>query len=194
MQSTTFYTKKSIRIGYRGCIFHSLMELRYALSIEDDNWFLREHIPIWYDPKTFLPTSYIRETTKKYTPNFLIRNKANGNAWLVELKPKGFDDDMQISIRTRVAENYIRAQNIDWKFKIIYDDEIILTPDKEEKFRNLRRNISAFNFTRHMEMVDKKFNSNHKSFFKTIPSFKGNMTSFDYVKFVKYGSSAGEVL
>ncbi len=61
-------------VDYNGCLFHSFTELRYALMIEDEFAFLREGIEIYYDPKIQQSTLYIHEQTKKYTPDFLIRN------------------------------------------------------------------------------------------------------------------------
>jgi len=160
MQSTTFQYKKSLQIGYRGCLFHSLIELKYTL----------------------------REFIKKYVPDFLIRNKADNSAWLIELKPKGFNDAEQVVIRTRVAENYIREKKLDWKFRFVYDDEIKLCTEKHYKFMNLRNNISSFDFKRKMEYIDKKFNNNQRNYFKTIPGQREkNMTPSEYAKLVKYG-------
>jgi len=61
-----------------------------------------------------LPTNYIRESTRKYTPDFLIRNKWNNKAFLIELKPGGFRNEVQIKVRKQVAENYIKSKNTDW--------------------------------------------------------------------------------
>jgi len=190
MQTDYFHYKKSRQAGYLSCRFHSLLELKFVLSIEDSWCFLREHISIYYDPTTFLPTSYIRETTKKYTPDFLIRNKEDNRAYLIELKPREFQNARQINIRTRVADNYIRIQKADWIYKVIYDDEIILSNAKHQKFMLLRANTRAFNFRRHMENLDKKFNISKINYFKTIPDHKEKgMNPADYAKFVKYGFS-----
>ncbi|HUZ61432.1 MAG TPA: hypothetical protein VMU83_21835 [Hanamia sp.] len=44
----------------------------------------------------------------------------------MEVKPPGFENHPQLLLRKEVAENYIRWKNYDWKFKVIFDDEIIL--------------------------------------------------------------------
>jgi hypothetical protein len=35
-----------------------------------------------------------------------------------------------------VAENYIRWKNYDWKYKVVFDDEIILTAKQLEQFED----------------------------------------------------------
>lgn len=150
---------------------------------------MREHVIIWYNSKTLLPTNYIRENTKKYIPDFLIRNKENNTAYLVELKPAEFNDEEQIKLRTSVAENYIREQKLDWQFKVIYGDQINLSAAKHKKFMELRNRIEGFNFMRRMEYLDKKFNSANVNYFKTIPLHTGNISRSDYAKLVKFGDS-----
>lgn len=48
-------------------------------------------VPIWYHPITYALTDYHREGIKTYTPDFLIRHKGNGQAYLIELKPTGYN-------------------------------------------------------------------------------------------------------
>ena len=146
MEANPFQYKDAIHIGYRSCKFDSLLELKFVLSIEDQWYFLREHIVIFYDPKTFLPTDYIRETTRKYTPDFLIRDKKNNKAFLIELKPRAFRNEIQTFVRKQVAENYIKAKQVDWIYKVVYDDEIVLSEEQKEKLASLRTRINAFNF------------------------------------------------
>ena len=166
MQTNSFQYKNPIQIGYRSCKFDSLLELKFVLSIEDDWCFLREHIPIYYDPKTFLPVNYIRETTKKYTPDFLIRNKEDNRAYLIELKSIEFRNEPKTNVRKHVAENYIRCQKSDWTYKVVYDDEIILSQAQQKKLMSLRSSISAFNFKCHIDNLDKKWNSYKNELFQ----------------------------
>lgn len=62
-----------------------------------------------------MPTSYIRKCHRRYTPDFLIRRKETGKAFLVEVKPRGFENHPQLLLRQEVPENYIRWKNYDWK-------------------------------------------------------------------------------
>ncbi len=188
MQTKDFHYKKAFKIGYRGCCFHSLLELKFALSIEDEYSFLREHIQIWYEPKTLLPTNYLKETTKRYTPDFLMRNKINNKAYLVELKPRAFETCTTVRLYKQVAENYILHHQYDWQFKIIYDDEITLTQCQKQKFEELRNTVPSFAGKLKMQDIDKRYNSNKINYFRTIPSRRGeNMTSNEYARCVKYG-------
>jgi len=189
METNSFQYKDVIRIGYRCCKFDSLLELKFVLSIEDNWYFLREHIVIFYDPKTLLPTSYIRENTKKYTPDFLIRNKSNNKAFLIELKPGEFRNEVQIKVRKQVAENYIKNKNADWIYKVIYDDEIILSRQQQEKLASLRARINAFNLKCHIAYLDKKWNITKRNYFKTIPGGRKGVSAAAYTKFVKYGNT-----
>jgi hypothetical protein len=191
MESNSFQYKDAIQIGYRSCKFDSLLELKFTLSIEDNWYFLREHIVIYYDPKTFLPTNYIRDTTRKYTPDFLIRNNENNKAFLIELKPRAFRNEIQTMLRKQVAENYIKSKKLDWIYKVVYDDEIILSREQQEKFSSLRAGINAFNFKWHFDNLDKKWNITKRNYFKTIPGGRKGINPAVYAKLVKYGMNLG---
>lgn len=107
----TFEYKKSVPLIYWGCCFDSLLELKYALSIQSEYEFLRAHIPIYYDPKTKMPTNYIRGNIRRYTPDFLIRHKQTKKAYLIELKPRAFNNHEQLAGRREIAEKYIQWKN-----------------------------------------------------------------------------------
>ena len=66
---------RSHKIVHWGCAFDSLTELKYAISIMEEYEFLRARVTIYYHPGTKLPTDYIRECHRHYTPDFLIRHK-----------------------------------------------------------------------------------------------------------------------
>ena len=97
----------------------------------------RNQFQIYYDPKTKLPTNEITERIKKYTPDFLFRDTRDNKAFLIELKPRAFEKYGEPGLIKEIAENYIRWQQVDWTFKIIYDDEIFLTHAQKEKFNAL---------------------------------------------------------
>src|SRR5690349_9958059 len=121
-----FHYGKSFRMAYWGCSFDSMLELKFAISIQDDYEFIRNRVIIFYHHGSNKPTSYIRQGIRRYTPDFLIRHRLTGEAYLVEIKPRAAQCDPQLDIRKKVAENYITWKGYDWRFKTVFDDEIIL--------------------------------------------------------------------
>lgn len=115
-----------------GCSFDSLTELKYAMSIMENYHFLRSPVSIYYQPGTKITIKKIRNCHLRYTPDFLIRHKQTLEALLVEIKPRVFQNHPQLALRKAVAENYIARKNLDWKYIIIFDDEIIL--DEQQLF------------------------------------------------------------
>ncbi len=132
----TFKYGKSFKIINWGCQFDSLLELKYAISIQDEYEFLRSRVTIYYHHGNFRPTDYIREGVRHYTPDFLIRHKKTAESFLVEIKPRAAQNDAQLIIRKEVAENYIRWKHYDWKFKVVFDDQIVLTGEEFAVFRD----------------------------------------------------------
>lgn len=161
MPSTNFRYRRSYKIIYRGC-------------------------QIYYDPKTKLPTNEITERIKKYTPDFLFRDTRDNKAFLIELKPRAFEKNGEPGLIKEIAENYIRWQQVDWKFKIIYDDEIFLTHAQKEKFNALCKDIPRASWKVKMRETHRRYNGNCINFFNHIPVHKGDSKN-DTVKFVKYG-------
>ena len=104
----TFNYSGSHKIIYWAVEFDSLLELKYALSIQGEYEFLRSHIPVYYDPVTKRPTNYIRSNIRRYTPDFLIRHKETKQAFWIEIKPRAFTDHAQLDLRKEVAERYIQ--------------------------------------------------------------------------------------
>jgi hypothetical protein len=131
---STFYKKCALGFTYWGCSFDSLLELKYAISIASDYEFLRATIHIFYNRKTRETSDYIREGFRRYVPDFLVRHKITGEAWLVEIKPEGFDDVAELELRKAVAENYIRRKKLDWKYKVVYGNEITLDENGQRLF------------------------------------------------------------
>jgi hypothetical protein len=175
-----FRYRKSFKIIYRNCCFHSLLELKYVISIEDTCSFIREHIQIWYDPKTEMPTDYIREDITKYTPDFLIRNYSSNKAWLVEIKPRAFQHCGQLTLRRQVAENYIKWKKMDWSFAAVFDDEIILSPQQQKRFEDLCKLKSQSAFKLQFEKMNNRYDRSQPRLFRTVPENT-------LVQFVKYG-------
>jgi TnsA endonuclease N terminal len=129
-----FEYRKSTKLICWGGSFDSLTELKFALSVREEYAFIRGRVTIHYHPGTKQPTDYIRECHRHYTPDFLIRHKQTGEAFLVEIKPRAFQGDPQLDLRKQVAENYIQWKNYDWKYKVVFDDEIRLTTAQLEEF------------------------------------------------------------
>jgi len=163
-----FQYKKSYRIIYWGCCFDSLLELKYAISISDEYEFMHARIPVYYDLKTKRPTDYIRDCTRRYTPDFLIRHKITGEAFWVEIKPKNFDGYEQLSLRKIVAENFIAWKNFDWKFKVVFGDEIVLNKKQQELFEELCRLKSKSAYKVHFQKLNNQFDRSAPSLF--VPS------------------------
>ena len=176
-----FKYKKSYKMIYQHCCFDSLLELKYAISIEQEYEYLRAHIPIYYDPKTNYPTDYLKETTRKYTPDFLIRNKITHKASFVELKPRAFENNPQLDLRRAIAEKYIRWKGMDWSFAVVFDDEIKLTLLQQKKFRDLCDLKSKSAYKIQFEKMNNRYDRSQPKFFRTVPDNT-------LVQFVKYGS------
>ncbi len=176
----TFKYGVSHKIIYWGCLYDSLLELKYAISIRDDYEFLRAHIPIYFNPVTNKPTDYIRSNIRRYTPDFLIRHKVTKEAFLVEIKPRAFAGNIQLATRTAIAENYIRWKQYDWKFKVVFDDEIILTSAQQQQFGQSRKLVCKSARKIALEKHNKLFDRSAPSFFNNIPDNK-------CIRFVMFG-------
>ena len=171
MKNTShFKYQKSHKIINWGCSFDSLTELKFAVSIMEEYEFIRERIRIYYHPGTLLPTDYIRESHRRYTPDFLMRHKETGEAFLVEIKPSVFRNHPQLLLRKKIAENYIHWKEYDWKFKVIFDDEILLDKEQWEEFQECRKLKSKSCWKLWFEQYNKKFDRSAPSFFSRTPT------------------------
>lgn len=121
-----------------GFNFDSLAELKYALSIMDDYEFIRPAPSIYYDPSTRLPAIHIRKCNRRYTADFLIRHRSTLQAFLVEIKPRAYAGQPKLDIHRQVAENFIRLNHYDWQFRVVFDDQIVLTEEQLQDFENLK--------------------------------------------------------
>jgi hypothetical protein len=179
-QTKPFKYGKSHKIINWGCAFDSLTELKYAVSIIEEYEFLRATVSIYYHPGTRRPTGYIKDFHRRYTPDFLIRNKETGKAFLVEVKPRGFENQPQLSQRKEIAENYIRWKNYDWEYKVVYDDEIILTSEQLEEFEQCckLKSKSAWKIW---------FTEYNKKFDRSAPNLISNVPTNSHIEFVMFG-------
>ncbi len=125
-----FPYRQSRKVQSWGCQFDSLTELKYVISIMDNYHFLRSPVAIYYHPVTKITLDNIRRCHLRYTPDFLIRHKETFQSLLVEIKPRAFENHLQLDLRKAVAENYISRKNLDWRFTIVYDDQIVLSKEQ----------------------------------------------------------------
>jgi hypothetical protein len=158
-----------------------LTELKYAISIRDDYEFMRRRLHIYYEQKTLRPTAYQRRGVKHYTPDFLIRHKATHEAWLVEIKPRAFEHQPQLAVRQQVAENYIRWKQHDWKYKVVFDDEIFLNEIDWGIFEDCCRLKSKSAFKIWLERQNRLYD-------RSAPLFFTSQLTSRQIAFVMFGS------
>lgn len=179
-----FKYQQSHKIIHWGCSFDSLTELKFAISIMEEYEFLRARVSIYYHPGTKMPTNYIRECHRHYTPDFLIRHKETHEAFLIEIKPRAFQHEPELILRKQVAENYIWWKNYDWKYKVVFDDEIFLNQDQWEEFQDCCKLKSKCAQLLWFEQYNKKFD-------RSAPSLFSAPTSKD-IRFIMFGERAVE--
>lgn len=172
---------RSFKIIYWGYQFDSILELKFAISIRKDYQFLRSQIPIYYDPVTRKPTDNIRGNIVRYTPDFLIRHKVTGQAFLVEVKPKAYDDEKDLSKRKEVAENYISWKGYDWNYVLIYSDEVILSPDEEMELEECLKLKSSSSSKIRLQKANDRYDRSMPSLFKPFINNK-------QIRFVMFGA------
>lgn len=177
-----FTYTKSTKIANWGCRFDSLTELKYAISIIEEYEFMRERVVIYYDRSTLEPTEYLRGNHSYYIPDFLIRNKTTCEAFLVEIKPRGFAGHKQLDLRKEVAEHYIKWKGYDWKYIVIYDDEIILSEDQLRDFKECCHLKSKSAFNMWFEQYNKKLGMSGSSLFT-------NASPEARIRYIMFGDS-----
>jgi hypothetical protein len=197
MAQNNNYYHKAIKIQYKGCLYHSILELKFVLLIEDKCSWMREPITIYYNKATLETTNYINEETNKYTPDFLVRKWKENTGHLIEIKPKEFLESKDMVIRSTVINNYLKKHEYDWQYKIITEEDICLN---EEKLVHLKKIIAENkNFKAKLGFIerDKKYNNSKQTYFRHIPFLSsGEISSKDYIEYVKKGKlpvSEGEI-
>lgn len=170
IKNRKFTYRESIKINNWGYCFDSLLELKYAISIQDEFEFIRSRITIYYKIKDKAPTLYIREGVRHYTPDFLIRHKITGEAFLVEIKPRAAENESQLKLRKEVAENYIKWKKYDWKFKVVFDDEIILDEPSWLIYKECIKLKSKSSFQNWFIEQEKRYNISAPTKFAKAPS------------------------
>ncbi len=128
------YEYKSKTIFYKGYVFDSTIELKYALSIEDTHAWLRNGIEIYYGIN--VQPSDIKTNLHCYRPDFLVRNLSNHQAELIEIKPDGFNIATQ-QMRSKIVAKFIERFAYDWTFRIITESEIILSQEQWHHYKEI---------------------------------------------------------
>jgi hypothetical protein len=104
----------------------------------DEYEFIRPAPSIYYNPSTRLPVLHVRKCHRRYTADFLIRHRTTLQAYLVEIKPHAYAGQPKLDTHRQVAENFIRLNRYDWQFRVVFDDQIVLTEEQLEVFENLK--------------------------------------------------------
>lgn len=180
--SHKFKYRPSFKIVSWACHFDSLTELKYAISIRDEYEFLRDRVIIRYNQGTLQPTDYLNKAFKSYTPDFLIRHKTTLEAFLVEIKPRAFEGNPQVAKRKELSEKYIKMKGYDWKYKVVFDDEIILTVEQLEDFEECAKLKSKSAYKTWFEQYNRKFD-------RSVPSMLKNAPTSAQTRFVMYGTT-----
>lgn len=185
LKSKAFQYRKSCKIVNWGCQFDSLLELKYAISIQDEYEFLRARITIFYHHGTKAPTGYVREGVRRYTPDFLIRHKQTGEAFLVEIKPRAAENEPQLALRREVAGKFIRWKKYDWKFKVVFDDQIVLDEAAWVVFDHCRKLKSKSAFKLWLAEQDRRYN-------RCAPTYFAKSPRESDIRFVMFGERSGK--
>lgn len=188
MQFKHFRYRKAYRVPYRGCYFHSLLELKYALFLEQDYRYLREPFIIGYDPKTYLTTDYFKEGIKLYTPDFLIRCKISGKATLVEIKPDKLKHSPESKTYYDIAEHYIERVGLNADFRVISEKDFQLSPQMQQRFEVFERHKAQYESIDAFRNADRKYNAQSIKYFNSVPAFPNDeLNKIEYARYVRRG-------
>ena len=138
-QSIKFFYRKPQPVYGWNCRFDSLTELRFAISVMEDHAIMRSPISVYFHPSTGQLAHFPKWSFLRYTPDFLIRNYETKKATLVEIKPRSFEHQSSLALHHLVANNYIRSLKLDWTYKVIFDDQIILSEEQLNQYRDCLR-------------------------------------------------------
>ena len=112
----------------------SALQVKFLLSVADDYEFNCPAPPIYYDPVTYQPTFCIDRLHQAFCADFLIRHRTTGKAFLIDVLPDLLEDDCRLLLCRQIAENYIAGKGYDWKYKFLFENEILLTPGESMLF------------------------------------------------------------
>src|SRR5690606_17263983 len=129
-----------------------------------------ERVVIFYHQGSLQPTDYIKEGVLRYTPDFLMRNKHTGEAFLIEIKPRAAQQDPKLELRRSVAENYIKWKGYDWQYKVIFDDEIILDENRLHVYEDCCRLKSQSALKLWFREQNRRYDRSAPTFFAKPPA------------------------
>jgi uncharacterized protein len=146
------------------------------------------HTALFYCLLSGLQSRYLNEKTRKYIPDFLVRKWSDNTAHLIEIKPKKYLNSEKMHLRNIISEQYLELKNVDWKFKVITEEDIVLNDNQKALFnkiiednKNLKGKLAFIN-------KDKKYNNSPQKYFRSIPYLNStDITTEDYIKYVRYG-------
>jgi hypothetical protein len=162
------YTHKSKTVFHNGYVFDSLVELKYALMIEETHAWLRDGIEIYYGVN--VQTSGIKQNLHCYRPDFLVRNLTTGIAELVEIKPDGFSIGSQ-KRRAKLVAKFTKRFDYDWTFRVIIESQITLSPEQWLLYKNI---LATQNDWRHQPCLKLLQNTT-------------SLSDYEYQQFVRTG-------
>lgn len=138
-RSVTFLYRAPQPVSGWGCRFDSLTELKFAVSILGEYAFMRSPVSMYFHPTSGELSHFPKRSYRRYTPDFLIRHKETARASLIEIKPRAYEGQPQLDIHELVATTYIRSMKFDWTYKVVYDDQVILSDEQLLAFRDCLR-------------------------------------------------------
>jgi len=122
------------------------------------------------------------------TPDLLIRHKESQEAYLIELKPDGYNDQEKLYQYKTIADNYIHHYEYDWLYKLITYRDIALTPEEEAVYQSLARDRDIFQRRRAQLQVDQQRHAAAVTHKRMVPfSPEDNWDQRAYAGWVKHG-------
>lgn len=126
--------KKYLKPCFAPFLDLSALQVKFLLSVADDYEFNCPAPPIYFDPVTYQPSFCIDRLYQVFGADFLIRHRTTGRAFLIDVLPDILEDDCRLLMRRQIAENYIAGKEYDWKYKFLFENEILLTPNESLLF------------------------------------------------------------
>ncbi|MEO8174212.1 MAG: hypothetical protein ABI581_14055 [Sediminibacterium sp.] len=110
--------------------------VRFLCGIVDNYEFICPAPPIYYDVATLETAEVIDLLHAEYVPDFLIRHRRSGKAFLVDVLPGWCAKDPRLADRRMIAENFIHSKGYDWNYICVFEEEVILSGDALRSFEN----------------------------------------------------------
>jgi len=176
-------------VEYNGIIFDSILECKYALSIEDTYEYYYHPFTIWYDKKD--PSKLGKQNcSNQYQPDFLVRRLSDNKCFLVEIKSSIDFNHIDTLTKTDRAEKYIEDHQRDWEYKVYSENDFDLPTgkfDKLEKAKKTRTTVARKNKSSRMNSKFSKHNSYYKSIKIPMNRHHKHLSDADYLHYIKTG-------